>query len=1087
MKSKAILFISLVLCITLNTLAQQQNFPFPDRSKNIPFGKKPATSLIQDERQKKLFQALYPGAEKVKTLDEIIAMNKKSAPHLFNDPNSFLLQHLANRNQAIPKSRKTPQGIGAGFHLTADINPLAESDPGNIGFYISPLDWVYPVVNNVSYSEADDGIHGRELLRSDGTAAGTWLVKDINPGEASTLIRNMIAINGKVYFSASTDGYVYHPWVTNGTEAGTQMLDGINGGWSYSPHQFIEVNNAVYFIADGIAYRTAIWQTDGSALGTSIVTDIYSIDFYGFDIEQATAANGLLFFTFFSASYGRQVWRSDGTAAGTFIVKNVNIYDFNFNVPMQLTAYNNKLYFSADDGTGRKLWVSDGTDAGTTYAPGNNDILMQTDYLQFDHTQPFPVLNNVLYLSGYTYADGNGLYKYDAPTNDGLVLVKDITPTADPMFIVPGESRVVNNTLFMKVISSIADWHDELWSTSGDAAGTKLVKSFAGEPGAFMISLKNGYGTLYFVKYDAVYGGELWKSDGSTAGTVIVKDINAGPKTSQPWYITECNGKVLFSLHEAKTGAELWSTDGSAANTVLVKDINTTSSFSSYAGTFYNGIIATKNGVLFGAFEPGTGGELYRSDGNTNGTELLNEITPGEGWSYPNSFINKKGSYYFIADNAVGTAIYKTDGTKNGLKKIVFDINRDIYSVAKFDIADNGKPFYMLYNKFTGGYELWTSDGTAAGTIILSAFVSYNPTMVTCGNNAFFSAGDFTYGYELWKSDGTVAGTTMVKDINVGADGSYPYSFVSYNGSIYFGAYDNSYITTLWKSDGTAAGTFMLANVQLPYTFKNDGLNQYVCISNNTLYLSVFSNETFEGRLWKTNGTAAGTKLASPDLFYPYNLSDVDGTLFFNAYNVSFEGGLWKLRPNETNPQLIKPGVFIQYPAGACGKLYFVNNDVLWSSDGTNAGTNPVNDPFLSGLNSLSNLTGSNNKLFFSANSYQTGFELFVGNACSSSSDALVAQRAAPAVSQADDEIIQLSIYPNPAKDVMNVIFHRQSTATIKITITDITGKLLLHKNVPARNGNNAVPISIKSLPPGSYFIKLSGYENQVKQFVKLN
>ncbi|MEP7373959.1 MAG: T9SS type A sorting domain-containing protein [Chitinophagaceae bacterium] len=1087
MKPNAICITVFVLCITLHALAQQQNFPLPDKSRNIQFGKKPTASLERDERQEKIFRTMYPGSDKSKNIDEIIAMQKKSSPHLFNDPNSFLMRHLENRNPSITKTRKPPHGLGSGFHLTADINSLAESDPGNIGFYISPLDWVYPVVNNVSYSEGDDGVHGRELLRSNGTAAGTYLVKDINPGEASTLIRNMIAIGSKVYFSASTDGYTYHLWVTDGTEAGTKILDGVNGGSGYSPQQFIAVNNTVYFIGDGIGYRTAIWKTDGTAVGTSLVTDIYSLDYFGYDIEQATAVNGILFFTFYSGSYGRQVWRSDGTVDGTFMVKNVSAYGSDNNAPMQLTAYNNKLYFSADDGTGRKLWISDGTEIGTTYAPGNNDILMQTDNLQFNFSQPFPILNNVLYLSGYTYADGNGLYKYNAATNTGLVLVKDLSPSADAIFILPGESRVVGNTLYMKINNSVGGWHDELWSTKGDAASTKLVKSFAGEPGAFMLSLKNGYGTLYFVKYDVVYGGELWKSDGTTAGTMIVKDVNAGPKTSQPWYITECNGKVLFSLHETKTGAELWSTQGSSASTTLVKDINTTSTYSSNAGTFYNGIIATKNGVLFGAFEPATGGELYKSDGNENGTELLNDIVTGEGWSYPNRFKEKKGVYYFIGDNEAGSAIYKTDGTKKGLKKITVDINRDIYSLELFDISDNGKPFYILYNRSTGGFELWTSNGTAAGTIILSSNLPFNPGVVTCGNNAFFSAGDFTYGYELWKSDGTLTGTKMVKDINPGINSSYLFSIISYNGSIYFSANDNTYIPSLWKSNGTEAGTFSLANVQFPWIYLNQGLDQYFCIINNTLYFSGFSNDIGQGGLWKTNGTAAGTKQVGTGVYNPFNLKEVDGDLFFGGNDLNFNYGLWKLGPKETNPQLIKSDVYPQYSTGACGKLYFSHNDAIWSSDGTSGGTNPVNDPFLTGLNSITNLVGSNNKLFFSANSYQTGFELFVGNACSASTQTRAAQRSAPIVSQASDEIRELAIYPNPARDIVNVAFHRQSATWEKITVTDISGRLLLDKNVITIKGNNSVPVSIKSLPRGSYFIKLSGDKNKVKQFVKLD
>ena len=309
-------FISITIALfAFIASAQQPSFPKPDKNKNIPFGKKqPAPSTLSED-QKNLLKTLYPGADKLPNSDAFFAGIRKSTPYLFKS-NSFLAQQLANRNPVITKDKKGPQGLGSNFHLSSDINPLAESDPGNIGNYISPLDWVYPVANNVAYSEGDDGIHGRELLRSDGTAAGTYLVKDINPGEASTLIRNMIAINGKVYFSASTDGYYYHPWSTDGTDAGTQILDAVNG--SYSPQQFIQVGNSIYFIADGYSYRSAIWRIDGTPVNISLVTDFAFTG--GYDIEQATAANGLLFFSVSNYSYAKQLWRSDGTDIGTFSV-----------------------------------------------------------------------------------------------------------------------------------------------------------------------------------------------------------------------------------------------------------------------------------------------------------------------------------------------------------------------------------------------------------------------------------------------------------------------------------------------------------------------------------------------------------------------------------------------------------------------------------------------------------------------------------------------------------------------------------------------------------------------------------------------
>ena len=377
MKVKCTLTSITLVLFAFTTHAQQPSFPKPDKSKNIPFGKKqPAPSSLSED-QKNLLKTLYPGADKLPNSDAFFAGIKKSAPYLFKS-NSFLAQQLANRNPSITKDKKGPQGLGSDFHITGEINHLAESDPGNIGSYIIWLDWVYPVANNVAYFEADDGVHGRELMRSDGTAAGTYLVKDINPGETSTLIRNMIAINGKVYFSASTDGYYYHPWVTDGTEAGTQIIDAVNG--SSSPQQFIQVGNNIYFITDGYNYRSAIWRTDGTPGDASLVIDL-GLAGQGYDIEQATVANGLLFFALYNFYNGKQLYRSDGTDIGTFSVSPALFYDYYFG-PLQLTPYNNELFFSFDDGTGgHKLWVSDGTPGGTTPAPGNHDIILPLDYL----------------------------------------------------------------------------------------------------------------------------------------------------------------------------------------------------------------------------------------------------------------------------------------------------------------------------------------------------------------------------------------------------------------------------------------------------------------------------------------------------------------------------------------------------------------------------------------------------------------------------------------------------------------------------------------------------------------------------------
>ncbi len=61
--------------------------------------------------------------------------------------------------------------------ILKDINPTAASSG------ITELE----AVNGTVFFAADDGVHGRELWRSDGTAGGTILLGDIRQGHRSRL------------------------------------------------------------------------------------------------------------------------------------------------------------------------------------------------------------------------------------------------------------------------------------------------------------------------------------------------------------------------------------------------------------------------------------------------------------------------------------------------------------------------------------------------------------------------------------------------------------------------------------------------------------------------------------------------------------------------------------------------------------------------------------------------------------------------------------------------------------------------------------------------------------------------------------
>src|SRR3954470_8469670 len=77
--------------------------------------------------------------------------------------------------------------------LFTDINPTGGA--GSSGAYTFDA-------NGVFYFSENDGTHGLELFKSDGTVGGTSLLKDINPNGASATPASFCNVNGTFYFTA---------------------------------------------------------------------------------------------------------------------------------------------------------------------------------------------------------------------------------------------------------------------------------------------------------------------------------------------------------------------------------------------------------------------------------------------------------------------------------------------------------------------------------------------------------------------------------------------------------------------------------------------------------------------------------------------------------------------------------------------------------------------------------------------------------------------------------------------------------------------------------------------------------------------
>ena len=67
---------------------------------------------------------------------------------------------------------------------------------------------------------------------------------------------------------------------------------------------------------------------------------------------------------------------------------------------------------------------------------------------------------------------------------------------------------------------------------------------------------------------------------------------------------------------------------------------------------------------------------------------------------------------------------------------------------------------------------------------------SYPHNLTNLNGTLAFSANDATHGYEVWKSDGTTEGTVLVDDINSGISGSAAYRLTNVSGTLFFTAND---------------------------------------------------------------------------------------------------------------------------------------------------------------------------------------------------------------------------------------------------------------------------------------------------------
>ena len=320
--------------------------------------------------------------------------------------------------------------------------------------------------------------------------------------------------------------------------------------------------------------------------------------------------------------------------------------------------------------------------------------------------------------------------------------------------------------------------------------------------------------------------------------------------------------------------------------------------------------------------------------------------------------------FFAATEDKHGPGLWVTDGTSGGTRLVKeFAPSMDWQSSPLLLTELGGRLLFFRNTPFdrngTSFTELWTSDGTGAGTQRLRELGSGSSPgrWVRAGNTLYFVFQDAEHGTELWRTDGTSAGTTLVKDILPGPESTNPTSFVVRGTSLFFIAGLSGRERELWRTDGSEAGTVRVRELAKDYNgptawlLPGTGGQVFLALAEPADHLLHLSALTVEGGAVQEQAVAtlpnayAGQDSAEPSVG---DAQVAGGKVFFSLY-------------------ISSPG-----PAPRDAQL--------WVTDGTTAGTAQMSRPLSLSDEFQSELFALDERLLFSGVSDAYGLEPWVSD-----------------------------------------------------------------------------------------------------------
>ncbi|MBL7645713.1 MAG: hypothetical protein JNK74_05915 [Candidatus Hydrogenedentes bacterium] len=619
------------------------------------------------------------------------------------------------------------------------------------------------------YFSADDGIHGRELWRS--TARGEIaLVADITPGSESSTISDFADFGHHLLFRLDPAVGGSELWRTDGTAAGTTRIA------QFDAEQGLHFDGVIGATPDGRAWlriaagSTHLWVTDGTPEGTQLcalrlpdgpeIAIDYSIILQG----------GYLYFGGLHPADGPGLFRYNTDGGIVERVAALGSPDTEF-LPWDGERF---LFRGAPVGYGLELMISDGTSEGTRLvadiAPGPapsypNEFTTIGSFFSPRTAPPnrFELVSNEngTKLAVFSADDGtHGIEPWITDgTGEGTRLLADVYPGKE-------SSGAYNYKVYGDRITFPARGEGmgrELWFTTQPYETVALLADLypgptGSEPYSIFPLIEND---TVFSALDPNYGEELFLARATSREARLQKDIYPGPDSSYPYWSVALDGRVIFAATDPIHGRELWYID-QQGEVALLADVYTDASVNPSSSP--EQLTPVGDLLYFVCNDIEHGAELWISDGGSDGTRLLKDIFPGPGSSAPQSLSPLGTIVYFTAEDGGGAVrLWRTDGTAGGTAPV------DTEAQSPLHLTVRESTLFFSATRAEAGRELWIVGPDRPAELVRDIApgpTSSNPrNLVVFKEGIYFLADDGVHGEELWRSDGTTAGTVMVRDI----------------------------------------------------------------------------------------------------------------------------------------------------------------------------------------------------------------------------------------------------------------------------------------------------------------------------------